>query len=343
MIQPVRSKLCEALRPVGRILEQEDYYIWGCSPIYGEDGRVHVFYSRWPKRYGFDGWVEACEVAHAVADTPEQPFETVGVALAGSGEGPDAWSVHNPTIHKVDGRYVLLYMGSTGEGFDVTRNELPELPAAEHRAYYEKLVETKRVCMAVSDSLDGPWQRLGVMVETGDVPSWDDFCTSNPAFVKTPGGKYRIYYKAWDSGTAARFNGNRKYGFAEADKLEGPYVKFPGNPVVEYAYIGERIQAEDGYMWHEDGEYRMIMRDMGVFNQEYGLYIHSADGVQWSEPQIAWLDAGAYFDEDVSQLERKGLERPQLLKRDGHPDYLFCAHMGGRYGTSSGVVLKIER
>ena len=34
------------------ILESEDYMVWGCSPIYDDAGKVHVFFSRWPKQEG---------------------------------------------------------------------------------------------------------------------------------------------------------------------------------------------------------------------------------------------------------------------------------------------------
>ena len=41
------STFCKSIRPIGRILEHPDYNVWGCSPIYDDEGRVHVFYSRW--------------------------------------------------------------------------------------------------------------------------------------------------------------------------------------------------------------------------------------------------------------------------------------------------------
>ncbi len=47
------SPFCERLRGVGRILELPDYNVWCCSPIYGPDGKVHVFYSRWKNEAGF--------------------------------------------------------------------------------------------------------------------------------------------------------------------------------------------------------------------------------------------------------------------------------------------------
>ena len=79
------SNFEQGLKPLGRILEIDGYHVWCCSPIYGPDGRVHVFYSRWRNEYTFSGWVSACEVAHAVANTPEGPYEDLGVALQGRG------------------------------------------------------------------------------------------------------------------------------------------------------------------------------------------------------------------------------------------------------------------
>ncbi|RME72755.1 MAG: hypothetical protein D6781_01710, partial [Verrucomicrobia bacterium] len=63
--EPVMSDFARRLRPVGRILEDPDYNVWCCSPIYDDQGRVHVFYSKWLNEYGHYGWVAACEVGHA--------------------------------------------------------------------------------------------------------------------------------------------------------------------------------------------------------------------------------------------------------------------------------------
>ncbi|MDQ6423601.1 glycoside hydrolase family protein [Paenibacillus sp. LHD-117] len=342
-----KSDFMRSLKPVGRILEDPDYNVWCCSPIYGLDGRVHVFYSRWLNKYDHLGWVAACEVAHAVADTPEGPYTFVDVALRGRGGTHwDSWSIHNPTVYQVGDRYVMLYMGSNGSELGVTLEQIGLMEQEEYLPYFHKLLNSKRVGMAVADSLDGPWARVGAepIIAVGAEPSWDDFCTSNPAFAVTPEGKYRIYYKAWDTATAMKFNGNRKYGYAESDSLTGPYTKFAHNPVIDFSSYGEQIQSEDAYVWYEDGRYKVIMRDMGLFNHEYGLYMESADGIDWGLASIAYLDAPSYFDEPMPDLDRQGrLERPQLLMRADRPDYLFCAYRGGKYRTSSAVVLKVER
>jgi hypothetical protein len=341
------SEICRRLKPIGRILEDSEYNVWCCAPMYDSDGKVHVFYSRWLNKYDHAGWISACEVAHAVADSPEGPYVTLGAALSGSGGSNwDSWSIHNPTVYKVNDKYVMLYMGADGSKLGISKDDIPHMSKEEYWPYYNKLLETKRVGMAIATDLNGPWERVGItpVIQAGPEPSWDDFCTSNPAFVITPEGKYRIYFKGWDHKTHEAFHGNRKYGFAEADKLEGPYIKYHGNPVIDFSHIEEKMQCEDAYVWYEDGIYKIIMRDMGYYNHEYGLYMQSENGVEWGNPQIAYKEAPYYFNEALPGIDREGrFERPQLLMKYGKPQYLFGAYRGGKHRTSSGVVLKIEK
>jgi len=346
-LKKLQSDLFIDIHGVGRILEDKDYNVWGCSPIYDDYGNIHVFYSRWKNCYNRLGWVAACEVCHAVAKHPEGPYVYKGVVLQGrGGERWDSWSIHNPSIYKVDGKYVLLYMGSDGSKLDKDVDEISSLETDEFFPYFQRLVQSKRVGMAIADSLDGPFIRVSdkrPMIDVGCKDEWDSFCTSNPTFVKTPDNKYRIYYKAWDFGTAEKFNGNRKYGFAECEDLTGEYVKYPYNPVIDYSSYGEKIQAEDGYIWYSDGKYQMVLRDMGIYNAEFGLHAVSDNGIDWEEPKIAFLDSTTYFKEKMIGISREGrFERPQILLKDGEPEYLFCGFRGGKYKTSSGVVLKFK-
>src|SRR5690606_8644132 len=69
------------IRPGTRILENPDWYIWDSSPIVGEDGKIHVFFSRWPDEFG--NWLSHSEIAHAVADRPEGPYTVIGTVLKG--------------------------------------------------------------------------------------------------------------------------------------------------------------------------------------------------------------------------------------------------------------------
>ncbi len=344
------SKFEERLNPLGRILEIEGYHVWCCSPIYGPDGRVHVFYSRWKNEYKFSGWVSACEVAHAIADKPEGPYQDLGVVLKGrGGDAWDSWAIHNPTIQKVGDRYALFYMGSDGSSLDIEQSDLPSLSDEAYEKYYTALVYKKRIGLALANSLDGPWGRGGdqPILDIGNPKEWDDAVVSNPSLLQHPNGEYWLYYKGWDWDTGRRFNGNRKYGLAIAKDIAGPYIKQSANPIVDFSNIGERVQCEDAYTWYEKGSkfpFKMILRDMGFFNHEYGLFLESSDGLDWKNPQVAYKDAPSYFDESLPGLERQGrFERPQLLiDPAGKPTHLFCAYQGGKFGTCSGVVLQIS-
>jgi hypothetical protein len=188
---------------------------------------------------------------------------------------------------------------------------------------------------------------------------WDSLNSTNPALLQHPNGEFWLYYKAWNQddwefdlkqGTRPAtadvgLRTNRRYGLAKAKSITGPYQKFEGNPVVDLSIYGNNMQCEDAYVYMDaDGGFKMIMRDMGFYNHEYGLMFESADGVQWSEPGIAFLNSHAYFDEPPIGIDREGrFERPQLLMKDGEPVALYCAIVGGRYGTSSGAVLRIKR
>src|SRR4030042_3906655 len=108
------SDFCRRLIPIGRILETEGYYVWGASPVKAPDGEIHVFYSRWNADQGMGGWLNASEIAHAVADSPESPFEYIETVLAPRGEGYwDGTTCHNPHIKEVDGKYCLFYIGNS--------------------------------------------------------------------------------------------------------------------------------------------------------------------------------------------------------------------------------------
>ncbi len=345
-----QSEYFKDMEPIGRILELDGYHVWGTSPIRGEDGRVHLFFSRWSNDASHYGWVMNCEVAHAVADKPEGPYTVTGTVLKGTGGTEwDSWSIHNPTVHKIGNRYAIFYMGSNGSNFDKTQEELIKLSKENREAYapyFHKLVASKQVGIAVADSLDGPWERLTdhPAVPHGKPGEWDDFVTSNPAFLNHPSGELWLYYKGWNAKSAAAKNGNRQYGIAISDSLDNPFKKFDGNPVINLEHLGNNTQCEDAYMFYADGLFHMVCRDMGYYDHNVGLHFTSIDGLKWDLPKMAYREAKYYFDEPMPGLDREGrFERPQLLLRpDGRPDYLFAAYVGGKSGTSSAVILKFK-
>ena len=321
------SEFSRHLKPVGRALELEGYYVWCNSPIEAPDGKIHVFFSRWKAEKKMGGWIKGCEIVHAVADTPESTFEIKETVLAPRGAGYwDATTCHNPSIKFCDGRYYLFFMGNSNGK-----------------------TNTKRIGVAVADSLDGPWQRPDApLLLPGETGAWDDHCTTNPAFIKHPNGEYWLYYKSWnthdyDTGNGP-IKGNRKYGLAIASKPEGPYVKYSGNPVIDFSGKGSNTQLEDAFVWVQKNKFKMLARDMGVFDHESGLIMQSKDGIKWREPEIAYYKADKYIRQPPppDYLKKYGrFERPQLLFQNGKPTYLFTTSQGGKYMTASSFIFKI--
>lgn len=329
MVDGKVSDFAKKLKPIGRRLEMDGYYVWCNSPIEGEDGKIHMFFSRWVASKKMGGWISGSEICHAVADTPESEFVFTDVILAPRGKGYwDATTCHNPSIKKVDGQYCLFFMGNSNGK-----------------------TNTKRIGLATAPTLNGPWTRPDQpLLEAGPTGAWDDHCTTNPAFIKHPNGQYWLFYKSWntaeyDNSKDPLVRGNRKYGLAIANKLEGPYIKSAANPVVDFSSRPGNAQLEDAFVWMDKGKFKMLARDMGIFNHEYGLLMESKNGTKWNEPQVAYYDAAHYNivqPPPPSYLKKYGrFERPQLLFQNGKPTYLFTASQGGKYMTSSSFMFKI--
>lgn len=109
---PVQPDIASMLQPIPQqaILKDSLYYIWGASPIKGDDNKYHLFYSRWKKELGFMAWVTHSEIAHAVSDSLLGPYTFSDIALPARGNSFwDGTTTHNPTIHKFDNNYSILY------------------------------------------------------------------------------------------------------------------------------------------------------------------------------------------------------------------------------------------
>ncbi|WP_082326388.1 glycoside hydrolase family protein [Sunxiuqinia dokdonensis] len=323
------SAFSKRLKPMGRILELEGYYVWGCSPIVAPDGKFHVFFSRWNAGKGMGGWINSSEIAHAVADEAAGPYRNVETILAPRGEGFwDGTTCHNPHIQLVDGTYCLFYIGNSN-----------------------RKTNTKRIGLATANSLNGPWKRPDKpLLEAGPEGAWDDHCTSNPSFLKHPNGQYWLYYKGWnneeyENPVDPAIRGNRKYGLAIAEQLEGPYVRYAENPIIDYSALGNNRQLEDGNVFRENGKFYMLARDMGRFDHEVGIILESDDGIHWSEPKISYFGVSHYINQPPKpkHLSKYGrFERPQVLMQHGKPTHLFVTTQGGKYWTSTPFVFEIE-
>jgi lysophospholipase L1-like esterase len=102
------STLAKALVWQGVAIQEDEYTIWGASPVVAE-GKVHLFAARWPEANVDPAWRKSSEIAHYVADKPEGPFRFQEVVLKGNGRTGewDAFAPHNPEIQRFGDTFAL--------------------------------------------------------------------------------------------------------------------------------------------------------------------------------------------------------------------------------------------
>jgi hypothetical protein len=306
------------LQPVPATAKWADtnFNIWCGTAVKGDDGKYHLFYSRWPRKLGHKAWVTHSEVAHAVSDSPFGAWQHRDVALPPRGTNFwDGSCTHNPTVLRIGAKFYLYYMGNYGDG--VVRQPLNW----EHRNH-------QRVGVAVADSPNGPWQRFDkpiVNIST-DTNASDALLTSNPSVAQRPDGGVLMIYKAVAMKRAAPFGGPVSHLVATADRPTGPFTKHPGEV---FGAKGVMFAAEDPFIWRGADRYWAVVKDNdGNFTKRgYSLALwESADGFNWKlskHPFVANPSTIRWADGHHAPLN--SLERPQVLFDHGVPIALLCA------------------
>lgn len=312
----------DRLEPVGRILNMmnDGFAVWSCCPIRGDDGLIHVFATIWEHKGEYTlppqvGMLRGSRIARFTADRPEGPYTFGGICLAPA--GGDAWDgsgVSEGFVYRVGRRYAMYYFGQNN-------NVQPHKPI--------------QVGLALADSLEGPWVRVSSeapIVPCGDRDEdIDSFLTANPAMVMPPGGGFWLYYKGNSAAVKAAQRGRadlpktgafRTVCLARAEKLEGPYKKYEGNPVIWYKHS----DFEDPFVWHDGERFHMLGHDISVLEHGAGIYLQSFDGIHWSEPAKGYPSARTMTGHPAR------IEEPAVLfDSEGEPEYLFCNKSYGDY------------
>lgn len=297
-------------------LKDDGYFVWGGSVVKGGDGLYHLFYARWPKESGFQGWASHSEIAHAVAPSVSGPWTRKGAALPKRGaEFWDGMCTHNPCIRKFGGRYYLYYMGNTGDGKIVQGLNM------KHR-------NNQRIGVAVADSPDGPWKRSDrpLVDVSPDKGAPDSLMTSNPAVTQRPDGTYLMVYKAVGRKGKLPFGGPVVHLAATSSSPTGPFAK---NLTPIFTDGKSMFPAEDPCLFTLDGKVYAIVKDMGGHFTGYkgrSLVLFEEDG------KGGWKLAGSPLVSGTTLRLASGgnkvlqhLERPQLYIEDGRPVALLCA------------------
>lgn len=317
--------------PRGGGFSMEGYWIWCGSVVRGEDGRFHMFASRWPKSFPMHpGWLVESEIVRAVADTPEGPYEFQEIVLPARGaEYWDGRCTHNPHIVKFRDQYLLYYMGTTHPFMDLNRNDPltlsnPEVIVAR---------SNKRIGLATSASITGPWTRLNAPILDVRPGKFDSYLVSNPAPCVNEDGSVLLIYKS------RRYDGYRYsdmfLGAAWADQAAGPYRPMSDEPI----FHPSEAHLEDPFIWRTGEGYRMIAKDMdGRIGGEVhgGIAATSKDGLHWEFANEAKAYSRQVVWDDGKTTMMGNFERPFLLFQDGKPTHLFVATADGE-GEFSGI------
>ena len=309
--------------------ESEGYWVWGSSVIKGNDGKYHMFVSRFPKSLPFHpGWMVASEIVHAISDTPEGPYKFSDIALPARGaQYWDGRSTHNPRILEYQNKYYLIYMGSTHPFANPTYDQL-----TLDSPWCTVGRSNKRIGLAIADSPYGPWKRFDEPILKTKPNTFYGFLVSNPSPIIQEDGSVMMIFKGRTYVGDDKFS-DMALGMAYAPSIEGPYtVLNNGQPIFQVDGQGE---AEDPFLWKDSRGYHAIFKDhVAKFTGEKGggVMAHSPNGIQWTTDK----DPKAYsrtVEWEDGKVEMQGqLERPFLLFENGKATHAFFATMNGAGG-----------
>jgi len=318
MIQPLTNE---------GIFRDPDFYNWGNSIIKDEDNKYHLFYSRWPREYGFFAWLTHSEIAHAIADQPEGPYQYKETVIQGRGGNYwDAITAHNPKIKYFEGMYYLYYIGTHSNEKYISPEELIETANIGYsHSNWSILRNNQRTGVAVAGSIHGPWKRFDSPIVEPEGPITT--LTVNPAITRGPEGKYYLIVKG-DKPNETRFIRNQ--AIATAHTPVGPFT-IESKPVIDY------LDTEDVSMWFSESNTRFY----AVFHAHtfIGL-ITSEDGFNWKKADNYKVTDKKILKNDGTFIEPDRMERPFVFIENGSPRVFSLAIKKGDDSYSVFISLK---
>lgn len=308
----------------------DDYWVWCGSAVKGEDGRYHLFASRWPKYLPMHpGWMFASEIVRASADTPCGPYQFEEVVLPA--RGPQYWdgrSTHNPVITKQGDTYVLFYIGMTHPFADPVPGEA--LDVTDYRVQAARA--SKRIGIAVSKSIFGPWERKDTPILTTRPAYFDNLLVSNPAPCYNEDGSILLIYKSKPYKKPpyqGLLHGDMAFGAAYSSGYDQPFHQICDTPIFQTP----SVCLEDPFIWKNDAGYQMIAKDMTgrICGEQFGgIHAVSEDGIHWNliKGELAY-SRRILWDDGTAEL-MGSMERPFLLFEGGIPTHAFFAVSDGK-------------
>ena len=288
--------------PLNSGFKMDDYWVW-CGSMIKVDSTYHLFASRWPNIGTFpEGYRQHSEIVRATSKSPLGPFVFQEVVV---GERDslfwDSNMAHNPTVYKIDNKYVLFYIGSDFTSYQKNTREL-----------------LRRVGYAESQSINGPWVRSNKPLL--------DFESNNPS-VLVDGSKVKMVFR----------DRELKVSLAEAPNYKGTYSIVNKN-LWPSARLEDFYLFKSQNKYHivcEDNTGAVCG------HERWGIHLHSKDGdSNWMKynPLIAYNHDILLENDSVLHCVRR--ERPQFLIENNKITYLINSVYDGHNSWSQPVKLK---
>ena len=297
-------------------------------------GVYHFFSSQMTNDCGILHYCSNSQVIHLTSIDPLGPYSLRDVALPP--RQPPHWdsgAVHGVSVHRLPSaaegeevlpEYALYYMGTTNTwGYNGSH---PNCTVEYDNQQGSR--GARRIGVATSDSLDGPWKRRDQPIfgpGNKSAGEWDNSDESNPTPIIAPDGSTVLLYKGagW---------GGQHVGVALAARYDGPFVRSK-----QHGITG----GEDPWGWIDprSGTYHSFTHDSNGAS--------AAGGHNWCLPEMGfgpgqlgapWMNASMAYtgtvhwqNGSVSVLARR--ERPQVLFAGknatggsiGIPQYIFTS------------------
>ncbi len=236
-------------------------------------------------------------------------METV---LKGRGKGYwDEITAHNPKIKYFEGKYYLYYIATNFGGEGYTDELLKATNEKSLKGNNRRILrENQRTGVAISNSINGPWERMNkpLIEPTGPIET----LTVNPAIDKGKDGNYYLIVKG-DKPNESRFIRNQAIAIGKTPI--GPFTMQP-NPVIG------NLDTEDASMWYNK-ENSMFY---AVFHAHtyIGLMI-SNDGLNWKRAQNYNITSKKVLLQNGTFLIPDRMERPFIYVENSNPTVLCLA------------------
>lgn len=328
----------------------DKHFTWGGAPIKAKDGKYYLIYSAFSTDTMIfnNAWVLGSKFGLAITNSPKGNYKHLGFFLNTDGFNPDssswdAQTVHNPHICFFNDTYYLYYVGGADPiGKVPIRSTSKEM---DRRSRVQQSLTIGVISFRSFDDLltgnfthsDKPLITPRTRVKPNNIvnpspkgtkPLPDNIIMVNPAVVYRPSDqKYLLYFK----GNIYDPTWRGVHGVAIADSPEGPFTPLNQEVFVVDTPDGEKLSAEDPYVWfnHDENRFFAIFKDFtGRFTKDEPCLaiMYSDDGIEWKLPENSLFMRKELQLTNGELLKVNRLERPQLLLDDtGNPLVLFAA------------------